>query len=224
MNTPTFERYAQEKLDQLLNMPGIVKVVSGAEIDIVVLEKKDGRIEPEIEALRSELEARWFKVEELGFMYEDSKSILNPKTTSLGGAGTFLSFEQVGLDALEQLRILEVNKLGGVIPPTMLKSQTYNASDLIALIGHLRHFGVDPADVVVGAKFNIVTESESSRSEYVITVNDEGKFEIMNDEINRKKPGMIGAKFTEFSDTRRLIGSGSNTSPIVSMVKIEPSI
>gem|GEM_PF-1292020 len=75
-----------------------------------------------------------------------------------------------------------------IIPPSLSGKPTYTASDIVKMNAHFRALNVNPNDVVVGAKFLITTESGS---EYVLTVNEEGLFEIKDDEINLKKPHMI---------------------------------
>lgn len=215
--TPSFERYNAEKHAEMKAIEGVVNVVSGNDIDIIVLRKQTGHIQFWIDEVKDKLIKIWVNVEQVAFMYEGATSILNPKPTANGGAGTLLSFAQVGIEALKELRIIQWGTLDSIIPPSLMSKPTYNATDIITMNRHLQALNVDPADIRVGAKFLITTESGS---QYVLTVNEEGLFEIKNDEINLKKPNMIWATFIEFNSTRRLVGWKSNTSPVLTMVKL----
>lgn len=215
-----FQRYDEERLASLKEIPWVVDVVQGKDIDIVILEKKQSPIQLELDRFRTDIKTRWIEVEELAFMYQWDRSILNPKPTE-HGAGKFLTFRQVGEEALKKIGIMTWNGLDAVIPPSLLDKVTYSADDIIRMNTHLKTLWVNPADVKVGAKFRITTKSSTSASTYILTVNEKGLFQIKDeDEINLQKPKMIGAEFIEFNNIWQLVWDRGQTSPVQTMEKL----
>gem|GEM_PF-1296666 len=55
--TISFTRYDADKHAEIKKIPGVVNIVSGKEIDIIVLEKKSWQIQSFIDQIRDQLEA-----------------------------------------------------------------------------------------------------------------------------------------------------------------------
>lgn len=216
-----FKRYDAEKFDQIREIPDVVDVVPGKDMDIVVLKKQGNTfLQDAIQKIKSDMEVRGVNIEQLGFMYAGEKTVYNPKPTEHGGAGKYVSLGEIGIDALHKLWITTKDKIGDILPPNFQSVNTFSAPDLVEFMEKIRSFGLKPGDLVVWAKFKITTKSSKSASTYILTINEQGLFEIKDDEINLAKPKMIGSTFRDFNNVWQLVWDGGQTSPVQTMEKV----
>jgi hypothetical protein len=232
MNTPgqTFSRYPQH-LDAIRWLPWVAKVIAGDGIDIIVLENENGsltstsddvieflnqrRAKLWFSSLRSTLEKIGIDISQVGFMVDGGNNVM--RFQEWGEDYELVWVWNIGIRTLRELWVDISLQVGDIIPANLAWLRWFHDinTHLLMNIENLRRLGIDPADVVVGARFEI----ETVNSVYTIRVNEEGCFMMESSIDGGDIP--VWFLFVWFGKNWALRWlSGGGTSPVKSMKKL----
>lgn len=214
------------------NLPWVADVISWDDIDIVVLEHWENKHPAPNEdhitnalthkrlkllgwTLKWALEKMGIDITQVAFTLKGRPGkVLRP--TSWVGWYEHVWAWSIWLDALRTIWVEISDEVGSVIPANLYQTASSwdIASQLLINVQQMRRLLINPADVKIGAKFEIETQN----SVYQLIVNERWNF-VVTHRIDGSLP--IWTKLHSFGLAWELIGYlGTITSPITTMKKL----
>lgn len=212
-----FKRLSYDEISVVKWFNEVHDVVQGSKIDIIILNPAGNDLSNSIEKIKPLLQKRGIDAHQLAFAFPWKTNVLRFNPQDENSPLKYISLWEAWLDGLRA--IIKDRIAADILPPNLEWKPIYDFRDIPEFVAKLRSFDVEPRDFQKGAKFEIQTRNSST---YVFIINEEGLMEITDDEVNRKKSKMIGAKFNDFNSDGGLMWSfwKSRTSTVISMKKL----